>query len=155
MGIKLRYLFELAAAAAHLAQAQAQAQPIALTPAAKPPQGASRPVPHNFPSLAFEKSSFHQYAGPHLPSLSPSYSNLTSQAGNSTHPNTFSEALVNILQEKVGVPLWIRIGGTSADEDHYNASQIAAVVKPKPPDPHGGLWGYAKLSAQIANWDMC
>ncbi|KAJ4303174.1 hypothetical protein N0V90_002067 [Kalmusia sp. IMI 367209] len=119
------YLLKLVAVGAQLVLAQPLAEPIVLTPAATPPQGASRPVPHNFPSLAFEKSSFYEYAG------------------NSTHPNKFSDALVNILQEKVGVPLWIRIGGTSADEDHYNASQKAAVVRPVPPDPHGGLWGYS------------
>ena len=65
------------------------------------------------------------------------------QTGNSTHPNTFSDALVNILQDKLGVPLWIRIGGTSADQDHYNSSQKAAVVRPNPPIEGHGLWGYS------------
>lgn len=69
MATPMRYCFTLAAAAVQITQAQPQVQPIALSPAAKPPTGASRPVPHNFPSLAFEKSSFYEYAGMHPLSL--------------------------------------------------------------------------------------
>ncbi|KAF2728165.1 hypothetical protein EJ04DRAFT_592263 [Polyplosphaeria fusca] len=103
----------------------AQSKNVTLNPAPAPGSGASRAVNHNFPSLAWEKSSFAEYSG------------------NGTHPNLFSDALVNVLQEKVGTPLIIRIGGTSADQDHFNASQTVPLVKPTPPIPNKGLWGYS------------
>ncbi|KAF2192867.1 glycoside hydrolase family 79 protein [Zopfia rhizophila CBS 207.26] len=104
---------------------QSQNQPISINVSANVPQEASWPVNHNFPSLAWEKSSFAQYSG------------------NSTHPNLFSSSLVSILQRKVGTSLTIRIGGTSADQDHYNESQTVPVVKPNPPTPDKGLWNYS------------
>jgi hypothetical protein len=88
------------------------------------PPDASKVVPHDFPSLGFEVTSFADYAG------------------NSSHPNIFSKNLINALQSKLGTSINIRVGGTSGDHDHYDASQTdTAVVIPSNNPPGHPLWG--------------
>ncbi|KAJ5350891.1 hypothetical protein N7541_008618, partial [Penicillium brevicompactum] len=48
--------------------------------------------------------------------------------GNKSHPNRFSQDIVNLLHEKTGAHPHIRVGGTSADRAIYNASQVESVI---------------------------
>ncbi|KAJ5343909.1 uncharacterized protein N7506_003733 [Penicillium brevicompactum] len=67
------------------------------------PQGASQPVDHAFGSFSWPVHFFADYAG------------------NKSHPNRFSQDIVNLLHEKTGAHPHIRVGGTSADRAIYNA----------------------------------
>ncbi|CAG8091796.1 unnamed protein product [Penicillium salamii] len=74
------------------------------------PTGASEPVDHAFASFSWPVHFFADYAG------------------NKSHPNTFSQDIVNLLHAKTGAYPHIRVGGTSADRAIYNASQAESIV---------------------------
>ncbi|EME42105.1 glycoside hydrolase family 79 protein [Dothistroma septosporum NZE10] len=67
--------------------------------------GASRPVDKSFPGLAFETSSFYSYAM------------------KDGQPNTFSQNLISAIFSRTGGTPILRVGGTSGDHGHYDASQ--------------------------------
>lgn len=75
------------------------------------PSNASPKIDLSFPGFAFEESSFYLYA--------------TDIDGN---PNTFSLALINDILDRTGGTPMLRIGGTSGDKGHYNASQQEPAV---------------------------
>ncbi|KAJ5297794.1 hypothetical protein N7508_008043 [Penicillium antarcticum] len=74
------------------------------------PLNASKPVDHAFASFSWPVHFFADYAG------------------NKSHPNHFSQDIVNLLYKKTGAHPHIRVGGTSADRAIYNETQDQSII---------------------------
>ena len=87
---------------------------------------ASTPLPPSFQSLSVEFQFFPDYTG------------------NQSNPNTFSLGLFDSL-DKIGDPMYIRIGGSSEDRVYYNASFPRAIESffdyPWESNPYNGTMG--------------
>ena len=70
------------------------------------PSDASATIDPSFPGFAFEQASFYDYS--------------FDANGN---PNTFSQNLIKSVLERTGGNRLLRVGGTSGDRAHFNASQ--------------------------------
>ena len=86
---------------------------LVLTIPPEAPQEASDVVDLSFPGFAFEQASFYNYS--------------IDTDGN---PNTFSQNLINSVLSRTGGTPILRVGGTSGDKGHYNASQPFPVSRP-------------------------
>ena len=86
---------------------------IALTIPSKPPTEASDAIDLSFPGFAFEQASFYNYS-----------------IDADGRPNTFSQNLMDAVLSRTGGTPILRVGGTSGDHAHYNASQKFAVNRP-------------------------
>lgn len=78
-----------------LAQQAVGQQPFTINAPQSPPNGASEPVPRDVSSFSIEFSFFVDYAG------------------NASHPNEYSRALLENLKDTAGIFPRIRIGGTT------------------------------------------
>ena len=78
------------------------------------PHGASQPVDHAFSSFSWPVHFFADYAGTSKASQTNICFAYTSLVGNKSHPNRFSQDIINLLHEKTGANPHIRVGGTSA-----------------------------------------
>lgn len=82
------------------------------------PPGSSQPVDHAFASFSWPVHFFADYAGEKQTRGHPfSYIHkllTTFSPGNKSHPNHFSQDIVNLLYNKTGAHPHIRVGGTSA-----------------------------------------
>jgi hypothetical protein len=78
------------------------------------PRGASRPVDHAFASFSWPVHFFADYAGMTQCWPEKYISAYTILIGNKSHPNRFSQDIINLLHEKTGAYPHIRVGGTSA-----------------------------------------
>lgn len=85
---------------------------IVITPPAKPPTSASKPIANNFISLSIAIHFFQDY---------------TRVGSQGESPNTFSRNLLSSLKESTSVAPEIRIGGTSADRTTYVSSQTTTI----------------------------
>ena len=73
------------------------------------PSNTSPHIDTSFLGFAFEQASFYNYS-------------FDSQGA----PNTFSQNLIQSVLDRTGVRPLIRVGGTSGDHAHFNASQDTA-----------------------------
>lgn len=89
------------------------AKPRTISVAASVPQGSSPPVDPSFPALAFETSSFYNYA-----------------MNEDGKPNTFSQNLINAIFSRTGGTPVLRVGGTSGDLGSFNAAQKVPASRP-------------------------
>jgi hypothetical protein len=77
------------------------------------PREASDVIDLSFPGFAFEQASFYDYS-----------------IDADGEPNTFSQNLINSVLSRTGGTPILRVGGTSGDKGHCNASQLFPVSRP-------------------------
>lgn len=114
----VRSLSTLALASASLFLGLTQADPIHVS---KRPVNASEPIPESFVSYSIEFSSFPDFAGEKT-LLLPRTPTHKLTPGNLSHPNTFSDNLLNNLGALQGTKPYIRVGGNTQDYALFNRS---------------------------------